>query len=511
VRPHVEHWLAGFMRADVANLLAPSWFTCIGLAGLVTLILMLVLGRRRGFDSGTIASAVLWCYIAAVAAGIVVPMMIDCVEHLIATHQLRFRWSGMTSFWGYLAGTAAVAAVCKRDGVSLARFGDLAVIPLGVALAFARLGCFMAGCDYGKVSSLPWAVRFPAGSPAWRDHVHAGLVPADRAESLPVHPTQLYEALLGLAIVAIAILVARRLRKDGQLFLVAAATYSLGRLLIIEPLRGDAGRGIHAGLSSGQIFSLLVLATIGARLVVAKRRALTAAATAALVLVVAHVGEADAQPGVQPPMPWAVPPPPDPQPPPDLAERPQFFTGLLAGMAAPINRRPQQVPTLAGPTLSLGYLPGRFGVWLDLDSYANSEATHGTLLVAGSFTQKLSSRVVIGGRIGVGATRVNFKDPAFQDVTGATLRTELIAEVVLARHWSIWVRPATLDTLTSAPLGGPITTYQFRLGFTYRFGSRHNAVPVQPLPPLEPYMPPPLPPDPPIGGEPPPAATTGGQ
>ena len=57
----------------------------------------------------------------------------------------------MTSFWGYLAGAGAVALVCRRDGVPLARIADLAAIPIGVALVFARLGCFMAGCDYGKV------------------------------------------------------------------------------------------------------------------------------------------------------------------------------------------------------------------------------------------------------------------------------------------------------------------------------------------------------------------------
>jgi hypothetical protein len=68
----------------------------------------------------------------------------------------------------------------------------------------------------------------------------------------------------------------------------------------------------------------------------------------------------------------------------------------------------------------------------------------------------------------------------------------MIAEIVLARHWSIWVRPLTIDTITAADLGGPITTYQCRLGLTYRFGSRHNAVRAVPLPP--PGPPPPGPP-----------------
>ena len=95
MRPYVLHWLTHHMRADVAGLLAPSWFTCVGLAGLAALVAMLVLARRRGLDPGTVASAVLWCYVAAVIAGIAVPAAITAVEHLIATGRFQLRWSGM--------------------------------------------------------------------------------------------------------------------------------------------------------------------------------------------------------------------------------------------------------------------------------------------------------------------------------------------------------------------------------------------------------------------------------
>lgn len=521
MRPYVLHWLTHHMRADVAGLLAPSWFTCVGLAGLAALVAMLVLARRRGLDPGTVASAVLWCYVAAVIAGIAVPAAITAVEHLIATGRFQLRWSGMTSFWGYLAGAAAVVLVCRRDGVPVARMADLAVIPMGVALAFARLGCFMAGCDYGKVSSLPWAVRFPAGSPAWRDHVHAGLIPADRATSLPVHPTELYEAVLGLVIVAIAIAVGRRPRKPGALFVVAAATYAIGRLAI-ETLRGDAGRGIYAGLSSGQIFSLLVLLAIAALAIAGRRRALTAAVAAALALTVAHPGDAEAQPGSEPPAAQPAPaaqavdpeqpsepprraklqPSPaiiaEPAPAPDPAGRPMFAAGVLLDVATPLNRRPNQVATLGGTSLSIGFQPGRFGVWLDFDALANAEASHDTLLAAIGFTLRPTPRLMLGARSGVGVTLVNFKDPAFRDVAAGTFRLEAIAEYAFLRHWALWVRPLTIDMIAAPELGGPITTYQFRIGVAYRFGpssggARPPTAPPFAPPPPPPPLPPPLP------------------
>jgi hypothetical protein len=51
----------------------------------------------------------------------------------------------------------------------------------------------------------------------------------------------------------------------------------------------------------------------------------------------------------------------------------------------------------------------------------------------------------------------------------------------------VWVRPLTIDMLAASELGGPITTYQVRIGIAYRFGSRRNAVrpPDPQLPPVQ--------------------------
>jgi phosphatidylglycerol:prolipoprotein diacylglycerol transferase len=528
----------------------------------VTLFVMLRVARRNRLEPGMIAGMVLWCYVAAVAAGIVVPMAIDAIEQVVMFGHVHLRWAGMTSFWGYLAGLAAVAATCRVHRLSLARFGDLATAPLGGALFFARLGCFVAGCDYGKVTSLPWAVRFPAGSPAWHDHVSAGLVPASRGESLPVHPTELYEAVLGLAIAAVAIVLARRAwarRGDGRVFLVAAVMYAIGRIGV-ESCRGDAGRGIYAGLSSGQIFSLIVLAVIGIGVLMRRvwvqrvriASAAAAAAAAGLLMLVAPKA-VQAQPSAQAPRrpvgattpmtasgstanwqttngqtasgptarastasgpttngptaggpsasgPTAgapaaaddvygpvlgpqLPPPPPPPPPATVQAGPAaampeapvrasttfVHLGALLGTAVPINRRSDQVATLAGGTLSGGVTFGMFGAWLDLQSFANRDASHGTILVSGSVMVPVASNVQIGGRFGIGATLVNFKDPVFRDASGSTLRFEGVIEYGLSPAWSLWARPLSFDILSATALGGPIVTWQLQVGAAYRF------------------------------------------
>lgn len=539
MRPYLITWLEQFMPSHVAAAIAPSWFTCVGLAGLVGLLVMLVIAKRHGaradaggIDRGMVASAVLWGYLAAVAAGILVPMAIELVSHLVATGQVRVRWAGMTSFWGYLAGLVAIAVVCRRHAVPLARFGDLAAVPIGVALVCARLGCFLAGCDYGKVTAGPWAMRFPSGSPAWRDHVRQGLVPAGRGESLPVHPTQLYEALLGLVIIGVAVWVARSSwarARHGRVFLAAAATYAVGRIGI-ECLRGDVGRGIYAGLSSGQIFSLFLLVAIAGCAILLRRRG-AIAITSVLVLVGAfswvrpaaaqpapqpppvygpappppaqpqpQPGQPQPQPGQQPqqpyqpyqpypsPAPYPAPgqpypgtgqPVPPPPPPPQQPSRdlPDIRIGVLFGAGIPLNRRPEQVRTLSGPSVSIGYSHTNFAVWLDFDSFGNTDASHGTLLFSAGNMFRLSPTFSLGGRLGIGPTLVNFDESAFQDIVGTSLRIEPIAEFSISRSWVLWARPFSFDTLIADDLGGPITTWQVRAGIAYAIGGSRPAAP----------------------------------
>ena len=522
MRPHAIAFFERFMPHEWASLVAPGWFTCVGLAGVVGLFLMMRIGKRNGVDPGVMASIVLWCYLAAVSAGIIIPMVIDGVEGYLAHGRFSLHWAGMTSFWGYLAGITAVAAVCRHHRVPLAKLGDLAAPAMGVALFFSRLGCFLGGCDYGKVTSVPWAMRFPQGSPAWVDHVNAGLVPASRGESLPVHPTQLYEALLGLVILGVVIAVARTAwakQRQGRVFLAACATYAVGRIFI-ETLRADLGRGIYLGLSSGQIFSIFTLLVVASALLVTRRRLIATLATAGVacaLMIDPHAAAAQPAPDAPPPASPTPALPPDPpptmtvyapppnamQPPPyTLAPQPLFGTthavGLLLDAAAPLNRRNNQVKAFTGVTLSANFLLAPMvTLGVDFDSIGNADATHGTLLISGGVMLYPDHRFRYGGRFGMGPTLVNFHDPVFRDIAGFTTRIEGVAEYDLTNSWMLWIRPLSFDYLTAADLGGPIVTWQFRVGIAYKWGPRRYPPGYQAAPPPPPAAYPAYPPPPP--------------
>lgn len=162
--------------------------------------------------------------------------------------------------YGALGGLAAsFAGFARLRGVPALRALDRLAPCLGALVIFGRLGCFFAGCDFGSVSGAPWAVRFPQGSPAFADHLARGLVLATDRRSLPVHPTQLYEALLGVLVSLSALAVARRRPAEGAVFWTATSVYAAGRLAL-DGIRGDAAASMWGWLTASQWFSLALLA-----------------------------------------------------------------------------------------------------------------------------------------------------------------------------------------------------------------------------------------------------------
>jgi phosphatidylglycerol:prolipoprotein diacylglycerol transferase len=122
---------------------------------------------------------------------------------------LLFSRAGLSWFGGLFGGVGTGLWMLHRRRVPIVRALAAAAPALAVGHAIGRVGCFMVGDDYGRPSNLPWAVAFPEGLPP---------------TSVPVHPTQLYEAL-ALAVVAWALI---RWRRKG-----VADALVLGRYLVL--------------------------------------------------------------------------------------------------------------------------------------------------------------------------------------------------------------------------------------------------------------------------------------
>src|SRR5512134_1008264 len=88
--------------------------------------------------------------------------------------------AGLT-WYGGLIGAIVVGAIgCRIHGISVRAYMEAVAPGTAVGQAIGRIGCFLVGDDYGRVTTLPWGFAFPQGAPPTLD---------------PAHPTQLYETV----------------------------------------------------------------------------------------------------------------------------------------------------------------------------------------------------------------------------------------------------------------------------------------------------------------------------
>lgn len=112
---------------------------------------------------------------------------------------------------------------------SVGLIGDLGCIAMQFGAAVVRLGCLAAGCCFGTVTTLPWAIQFPRGTESADVHSSMGWIRASDAFSLPVHPLQMYFLLVHLALALILTWLARRKSYDGQVLLVGVLLGQSGK------------------------------------------------------------------------------------------------------------------------------------------------------------------------------------------------------------------------------------------------------------------------------------------
>jgi len=258
LRPVVIGWLA---RHGVPSELLPDYFMLAAIAVVVGSLIALRLAKRDGASVVHTARAIACAYLAALAGGYLFEALRAIPAALVAGSWRPVTHAGRAAYGGLLAAILAAAAYLKVSDEPIVPFFDRVAIGAGLTFALVRTGCFLAGCDYGMPTAGFWGVRFPPGSLAAIDHLRRGFVPAG-ASSLPVHPTQLYEAALGLcAGLAAAVPIARG-KRDGTAFATFLSIYAAGRFAI-ELLRGDRDRGAALGLSTAQWVSVAIAIALG--------------------------------------------------------------------------------------------------------------------------------------------------------------------------------------------------------------------------------------------------------
>lgn len=191
-------------------------------------------------------------------------------------------WYGGLAFYGSLVVDIPLGiwyAQRHRKRLPLWKVSDLAGFAIPLGLAFGRIGCWCAGCCFGRVTSHPIGVVFPKYSPAWDRHIELGLLDKSAPHSLPVIPTQLFHAASNFLIFLFCFWMYKKWRRfDGVVFWTFMALYAVSRF-ILEFWRDDH-RGVWLGetLSTSQIIAIPALITAVVMLLVLRKRPTPASA-----------------------------------------------------------------------------------------------------------------------------------------------------------------------------------------------------------------------------------------
>jgi phosphatidylglycerol:prolipoprotein diacylglycerol transferase len=154
---------------------------------------------------------------------------------------------GLVWYGGFIGGAAAVLINGWRLKVPVRWTMQVGAPALAAAYALGRVGCFLVGDDYGRPTDVPWGVKFPLGIPP----TSAGVLQSqfgvpmppgvDPGAILAVHPTQLYETAIMLAVFAILWRLRARPAATGWLFGVYLLFAGAERFLV-EILRAKDDR-----------------------------------------------------------------------------------------------------------------------------------------------------------------------------------------------------------------------------------------------------------------------------
>lgn len=238
----------------IGNFPINTYGVFLALAFLCAILIAVKLGARDGLPKERIYDLSLWMLLASLIGSKVLMFFTEPEyrDHPLQLLSLDFLRSGGVFYGGLLGAIVTGYFLMKRYKLPWWKTADACAPGIAVGNFFGRLGCFSAGCCWGKPTTLPWGVKFTE-----LGHEITG-VPID----VPLHPTQLYESFSMLIVFFFLLWLHKHKRFSGQVILLYTLIYAVIRFLIefvrADP-RGDVfGLTSLTGLSTSQLISIVV-------------------------------------------------------------------------------------------------------------------------------------------------------------------------------------------------------------------------------------------------------------
>jgi phosphatidylglycerol---prolipoprotein diacylglyceryl transferase len=232
---HPEGWGVYPVLFKVGSVAISSYSFFISLAIFIGVMLYIREAKKKKFSGDNAFYVVMGAIIGGVL-GAKIPIWIMNFSMIISSFpDIGPILSGRTITGGLIGGTLGVLYVKKKFNIK-GRKGNLFAPAIALGMAIGRIGCFLAGCCYGKPTSLPWGVNF--GDGIFR------------------HPTQIYEFIFMIGLFVYLEWKKGKNPKDGQLFTILMVSYFTFRFFI-EFIRAEPV--IFLGLTFFQYVSIAVI------------------------------------------------------------------------------------------------------------------------------------------------------------------------------------------------------------------------------------------------------------
>jgi phosphatidylglycerol---prolipoprotein diacylglyceryl transferase len=243
----------------------------LALAFLAGLFVMARQAAADNLDKNRVYDLGLWVLVASLIGSKLLMIVTDWDDYegnWRAFLSLDFLRSGGVFYGGFIGAVIASVIMMRIYKLPWWRTADAFAPGIAIGQAIGRLGCFSAGCCWGKPTTAFCGVHFTekghetTNVPTIVGHLPAAIQQqwADKLGGLTapihLHPVQLYEVGASLVIFVILLVMARKRKFHGQIVLAYALLYAVARF-VIEFWRDDP-RGSLLGLSTSQFIALLI-------------------------------------------------------------------------------------------------------------------------------------------------------------------------------------------------------------------------------------------------------------
>lgn len=217
--------------------------TMIAIGILAALILLDYRVKKKGYDEDAMLNMAILAIVLGVVGGKLLYIITEFKNIIENPSVLKDLGSGFVVYGSIIGGALGVYIYCRKKKWEMLKVFDLAIPSLALAQGFGRIGCFFAGCCYGRPTTTFLGVKFKQGS----------LGPVDTC----VLPTQVFSSVFDFALALLLLWYDRKERKDGRILALYLIIYSIGRFSI-EFIRDDP-RGAVGFLTTSQFISIFIL------------------------------------------------------------------------------------------------------------------------------------------------------------------------------------------------------------------------------------------------------------